>query len=112
MNRLLASEMAKRVRVQRVIRQYDNVNRFMHSVEEAFINSKLSVVAVILSQVNVENRLRVNTLDELGREATLEEHQELFTMLGFPTNCFRCPEGEGEPGEAYIQVCLPHPFLR
>lgn len=110
MNRLLASEMAKRVRVQRVIRQYDNINHFMHHIEEAFIQSNARPISVVISEIEWTKRLRVNGLDEVGREADLGEMQELFSTLGFPSNCCRCREGEGQSGEHFLQVCLPHPF--
>lgn len=111
MNRLLASEMAKRVRVQRVIRQYDNINRFMHSVEEAFIASGTRPIAVIISRVDAKNRLRVLTPDDpdnFSRDADLGELQQFVSMLGYPSNCFRCSEGNS--GEHYLQMCLPHPL--
>jgi hypothetical protein len=111
MNRLLASEMAKRVRVQRVIRQYDNINHFMHYIEEAFIQSNARPINVIISEIEWTKRLRVNGLDEVGREATLGECQHLMSILGYPSNCFRCrDEDNALSGEHLLQVSLPHPL--
>jgi hypothetical protein len=110
MNRLLASEMAKRVRTEIVSQQYHNITRFMSSVEKAFIASGARPIAVIISQIDWDNRLQV--LDDTSdyRDASIGECQHLFTTLGYPSNCFRCREGEGQSNEHYLQVCLPHPF--
>lgn len=110
MNHLLANEMAKRVRVQRVVRKYDNTIHFMHHIEEAFIQSNARPISVVVSEIDERLRLRVNTLDENGREADLGEIQEFFTTLGYPSNCFRCRADQGLPNEAYIRLELPHPF--
>lgn len=111
MNRLLASEMAKRVRTEIVSQQYQNINRFMNSVERAFIVSGARPVAVVLSRIDWDNRLQVlDGATSSYRDADLGEYQHLFTTLGYPSNCFRCLEGQGQSGEHYLQVCLPHPF--
>lgn len=108
----LASEMAKRVRITQIGRRYGNVDNFMHSVEEAFVESNARPIAVILSRISEGNRLWVtDENDETSyRDANLGEYQDLFTTLGYPSNCFRCREGEGLSGEFFIQVQLPHPF--
>lgn len=109
---ILASEMAKRVRTQRITRKYSNVDRFMHIIEQMFIESNARPISVIVSGINVDHRLHVLTPgdDSPSREASLTEIQDLIHILGFPSNGFRCRDGEGLSGEHMLQVCLPHPL--
>lgn len=106
-----ASEMAKRVLAQRIGRRFDNVNHFMTLIEEMFIASNARPIGVIISKIPEPQRLRYNTPEsetDVDREATLEECQELVSIFGFPSNCYRCREcDEALSGESLLKITLP-----
>lgn len=110
-----AREMSQRVLVQRIARQYDNVNHFMHRIEQMFIESQARPINVIISKLPENERLRFNTPNNgpiTDREATLVECQNLISMFGFGSNCFRCREDDGaQSGEHLLQVYLPRVIL-
>lgn len=110
-----SSEMAKRVLQQRVARHFVNADCFMQRVEEMFIASNARPINVIVSKIPVARRLRIYTPEsetDVDRIATLEECQELVSIYGFPSNCYRCREQDDAlSGEFMLQISLP-PAIR
>lgn len=110
-----ATEMAKRVLMQRVVGRFANADSFMQRIEEMFIASSARPINVIISKIPVARRLRVYTPEsetDVDRVATLEECQELVSIYGFPSNCYRCREQDDAlSGEFMLHISLP-PSIR
>lgn len=110
-----ASEMSKRVLMKRVASMFSNADCFMQRIEEMFIASNARPINVIISKIPVARRLRVYTPEsetDVDRIATLGECQDLVSIYGFGSNCFRCREEDGaQSGEHLMQVYLPRVIL-